>query len=58
MQRHVRPAPPSILTGLERVVEVIILPPATSGVHVRVVLVRPVHVHDVVGPAAGALDGP
>ena len=47
----------SILTGSENVVDVIILPPAASGVHVRVVLELPLDVNVVVGPPAGALDG-
>ena len=47
----------SILTGSENVVDVIILPPAATGVHVRVVLELPLDVNVVVRPAAGALDG-
>ena len=39
-------------------VDRVILPPATSGVHVRVVLELPLDVNVIVGPAAGVLDGP
>merc|ERR1712086_281908 len=50
--------PPVAVGGSESMVDRVILPPATSGVHIRVVLDAPLDVNAIVGPAAGVLDGP